>query len=370
MKIIIAMPVPKAPIIDIRAAAFCAALSKNPMFKWVWSLSHYPEMGRNAIIEFQLRDPEVSHIFFIDSDTVPPPDAVWRLFNMNKPIAAGITPMIIGGKEHAWNVKVDGKWLKRNEPLPNECFKASHVGGTTILIKREVLEKIGWPWYKTEFTQLQTDLRCIGRGEDVFFCDRAAECGYDIWINPEVISDHYNYINLLTMNENGITYTYEDSSISSYLDTLKKVITKSDGPVLELGCGDYSTNELHKLCEAQGKKLVSCENDKKWYDKFNHYNSPQHEVKFIDGWEQSNIDGEWGVVFVDSAPAESRAPMIRRYADKTQYMVVHDTEDPLYGFEDDLARFKYRFDCKICRPWTTVVSNKNSLEFLDTIKGE
>lgn len=38
-------------------------------------------------------------------------------------------------------------------------------------------------------------------------------------------------------------------------------------------------------------------------------------------------------------------------------MVVHDTED-VTVYEPVLSQFKYRYDYKRMKPWTTIVSNR------------
>jgi hypothetical protein len=38
------------------------------------------------------------------------------------------------------------------------------------------------------------------------------------------------------------------------------------------------------------------------------------------------------------------------------FMVIHDTEQPIYKYEPALVLFKYRWDFKAMSPYTTVVS--------------
>lgn len=201
-KIIIAIPIGKNHQIDIRAAGFCAAMNRYHSVKWMWSVSHYPEMGRNAIIEKQLSDPELTHIFFLDTDTVPPIDAIPKMLKVDKPFVSAVTPMICGN-EHVWNVKTiddPDKWWPRAIELPNKPFITKHAGGSCLLIRREVFEAVKWPWFKTIFQEMDKDDVAKKEGEDTYFCNRARECGFDVWVQPDVKCSHYNYINLLTYN--------------------------------------------------------------------------------------------------------------------------------------------------------------------------
>jgi GT2 family glycosyltransferase len=201
MKIVIGIPIGKNHLIDMRTAAFCASVSRHPQVSWCWAVSHYPEMGRNVLIENHLKDNDMTHMMFVDSDTVPPDDALVKMLKIDKPFVSGVTPMFCGN-ELCWNIKRPDKpdtWWERDNPLPKEAFTTNHVGGSCLLIKREVFEKIGWPWFKTTFKPLGDDNIAKSVGEDVFLCDRAIESGYEVWVHPEVLCKHFNTIDLLTI---------------------------------------------------------------------------------------------------------------------------------------------------------------------------
>lgn len=196
----IAVPIGKNHQIDIRTAAWCAAMHRCQEVAWMWSVSHYPEMGRNAIIQQVLeQEPTVTHLFFVDTDTVPPIDALKKMLDLNQGFVSGMTPMI-STKQHLWNVKHKGseQWIDRDAEIPAQPFKAEYVGGSCLLVRRDVLEAIGWPWFKTIFKQMDSNLVAKEKGEDMFICDRARECGFDLWVHPDVKCSHYQYINLLT----------------------------------------------------------------------------------------------------------------------------------------------------------------------------
>lgn len=200
-RITIGMPVSRKCGVDIRTAAFCAVNIKSEAIKWVWSPTPAVEMGRNSIVEGQMQDKDwgFTHIFFLDNDVVPAPDAIWRLFSHDKPIVAGIYPMRMDdeGNIDVWSFKHKGNWWQREVPLPNRLIKADAVGGSTVLIKREVFEKMGWPWYKMIFKPMDAHGMTMDTGEDVFFCKKAIEAGYDIWVDPSVACHHYHYRDML-----------------------------------------------------------------------------------------------------------------------------------------------------------------------------
>jgi len=164
-----------------------------------------PEFGRNMGILKFLNDEKCKkyeHIFFLDDDSPPVDDfAIEFLRSMNKPVAAGITP-IVRVKEKTltchWSSVVlndDGKMAHiPPDKLPKHPFKAHRVGGTCLLVARRVLEKLNPPFQKTTFNELCTD---VALSEDVYFSDRIREAGFDIWVHPRVQCHHWHNFDLL-----------------------------------------------------------------------------------------------------------------------------------------------------------------------------
>ena len=52
----------------------------------------------------------------------------------------------------------------------------------------------------------------------------------------------------------------------SYIPALLTALGKVDGDVLELGSGLYSTALLHWICLEQKRKLITYENDQRYFD--------------------------------------------------------------------------------------------------------
>ena len=119
------------------------------------------------------------------------------------------------------------------------------------------------------------------------------------------------------------------------------------GPVLELGAGHYSTPLLHGLCAATGRELLTIDGDDAWIERFTSLRSPRHRLVAVPSWDAARAltdSAVWAVIFVDHAPAERRIVEIERLADRTEFMVVHDSEAALYGYEPAFGRFRYRYD--------------------------
>lgn len=115
---------------------------------------------------------------------------------------------------------------------------------------------------------------------------------------------------------------------SSHLPVLLAAVASSDGPVLELGVGHFSTPELHALCGALGKELVSVEDSLEWFTPFaKKYSAPGHQFLNVD-YSRAHLDladQNWGVVFIDHSPGgANRANAFSAFRDIAQFIVVHD----------------------------------------------
>jgi len=148
----------------------------------------------------------------------------------------------------------------------------------------------------------------------------------------------------------------------SHLPVLIKVLEVSEGPVLELGSGPFSTPVMHWLCLETKRRLVTYENNWSYYRLFRAFGYGNHEIKFIEDWDTIPIEVEhWGVAFVDHGPAERRKVEIKRLATIADFVVLHDTDaerDSEYGFiKESFPLFKYQYHHKRKIPYTSVLSN-------------
>lgn len=155
----------------------------------------------------------------------------------------------------------------------------------------------------------------------------------------------------------------------THLPVLKKIVSLTTGPVIEFGIGYNSTPILHEMCA--GKKVVSLDNNQEWVRKFLHLQNADHQIMYVAGWEQAPVIPKgslkapiWSVAFIDHAPVERRVIDIERMRYIAEYIVVHDTESPIYEYEKVLTSFTYRHDYMQLSPHTTIVSMTKPAPFL------
>lgn len=147
---------------------------------------------------------------------------------------------------------------------------------------------------------------------------------------------------------------------TTHILMLIKCVQHTDGAVLELGAGPASTPLLHWLCKEKKRPLYTYESNKFFYKYAKLFQSSNHHVRYVD-WNDYKIDGHWSVALIDQ-PSKFRVQSINYLKDKVDYFVLHDTDGAgVERYKDVLSQFKYRYDWKECRPWTTVVSNKELL---------
>ncbi len=174
------------------------------------------------------------------------------------------------------------------------------------------------------------------------------------------------------MAQNKFLENINDWNNHAYLLYLALQETKT-GTVLELGCGDGSTQRLHDYCKTRRRMLHSFDWDENWINKYKHMETARHLFHYVDKkWELAKeICPDPTVVLVDHSPGERRVVDIRSFCDINGILVIHDTQPQptaaSYGFEMIWSYFKYKVDltCPMNhevnpphnRTWASAVSN-------------
>ncbi len=142
----------------------------------------------------------------------------------------------------------------------------------------------------------------------------------------------------------------------THIPALTKLLSLNNPePVLELGAGYNSTPILYWNCKANNRKFVSYENYKDWCDKVGGITT------FTDNWDMIDIDNTfWDIALIDHRPALRRKTDAVRLKNNARFVVLHDSEpeiDRFYHYSRVYKHFKYRYDFKNIKPYTTILSN-------------
>lgn len=155
----------------------------------------------------------------------------------------------------------------------------------------------------------------------------------------------------------------KDILFGSHLVPLTRAFDATQGDVLELGTGAFSTPHLHLLCEMYRRKLVSYDDDAFWWDKVLPFEEDFHECHFVRNHRWSKIpieEQEWGLAFIDNRPTKRRQDLARRLASKAKIIVMHDSQpgrDKTFHYSEIYPLFTYRFDYDKLLPNTVILSN-------------
>jgi len=160
-------------------------------------------------------------------------------------------------------------------------------------------------------------------------------------------------------------FTNRLDGYSSHLPMLAAALAVSSGPVLELGTGIYSTPLLHAMCAAKGQSLLSVEFSPEWYRAMLPFQNDAHWFDYIDQCESITPRliarwlpaPHWGLVLIDQEPGSRRAPDLVALAPYADLFVLHDTENPDYGYDACCAEhFTHKIEWRLTAPWTRIVS--------------
>jgi hypothetical protein len=132
-----------------------------------------------------------THLFFLDSDVVMPPDGLMRLFSHRLPIVAGI----YGSKQECCGVWVeqaksgDARYaaVAPQTFANNQLFTHPGIvtGAGCLLIDMAVFKKLKEPWFL--WTQGRDKGGC---SEDFYFLEKCREVGIPIHVDPVVKCRH------------------------------------------------------------------------------------------------------------------------------------------------------------------------------------
>jgi len=197
--IFLATPLAKDGKMSIGTANFCGFIDRRPNVTWGHIKTVSAENSRNNLIEDQMeRCQDWTHILFLDSDTCPEPDALDRLLEVDAGVAVGLSPLYTDGGLY-WNISLDDeKLLPYHEELPsdNKPFLIKACGAGMLLVRMEVILMVGYPWFKMTYQSKEGGRPSIKEGEDIYFCRKVTELGYEIKAHPLVKCEHNNPVDL------------------------------------------------------------------------------------------------------------------------------------------------------------------------------
>lgn len=148
-----------------------------------------PAYARNFCVKkLQKMPPEYTHIWFVDDDTTPKrPDALKLLLDADKDVISGVYRVMKmdtdGVKKPVNMVAVDAPDDEYYPVGGTGIGKITASGAGCLLIKREVFDKVPFPWFE-DLPWGKT------RGQDFVFCKKLAEAGIEMFAHFDVVCSH------------------------------------------------------------------------------------------------------------------------------------------------------------------------------------
>jgi len=163
---------------------------------------------RNSLLRTLQQQHQYSHLFMVDDDVGLPLDALDKLLACDATLATGCYPALspTGIKWVLGNKCSDGHY-RLLEGLVSSCkpFQVDVGGAGCLLIRRDLVEKVEWPWFKwVEYSDGHQ------MTEDIHFFDKCCEAGIRTTVEPTVICDHFKAVNLRTVVPRTRRYYGED----------------------------------------------------------------------------------------------------------------------------------------------------------------
>ena len=193
--IFLATPTRKDKAMNIETATYCAYQASFPGVEWGYASTISPEMSRNILIEdHDHYGKKWTHVYYVDADVVPPNDGLLKLMRLDADVCTGIAPIFLEDK-FCWSVAEgdEDNWRVMDIPLPKEPWEVKSTGAACLLVRREVLEEIGWPYFKMEYQEKwKNGGDPIKTGEDMYFAKKIRKAGYKIIADPSIICEHFN----------------------------------------------------------------------------------------------------------------------------------------------------------------------------------
>lgn len=140
--------------------------------------------NREIIVERAI-ELKCTHLLFIDSDMYFEPDAASRLLKRDKDIVGVHYNLRQLPPTSTVHMPKDTKANIVKEH-PDGFLKCDAVGTGFLLIKTAVFEKLSHPW----FFWGSNDKGEVTTGEDYWFCTKAREAGYYIWVDLTIPIKH------------------------------------------------------------------------------------------------------------------------------------------------------------------------------------
>lgn len=159
------------------------------------------DTARNFCVKEFLKT-DFTHLFFIDSDVVPPYNALRQLLSHEKQAITGLYPSVRNDRRQQKEMKIYNVFRHEIDEESGELVfrnvygvgveDIESCGGGCLLIRRDVLEKMDGNWFRFQYWPDGL----VKYGEDIDFCNNLQKLGVKLYADFDVICVHHKEIAL------------------------------------------------------------------------------------------------------------------------------------------------------------------------------
>lgn len=142
---------------------------------------------RNKLVEAAINY-DCTHVLFLDVDHNHNPETITKLFSHNKPIVSGLNYMRNDPFEPCMFKGMINKYETITEWVDGDLIEVDSVGAACLLVDINVFKNIQSPYFsfmKNPDLNIPFDI-----GEDVYFCNKAKQVGYKIYVDTSLETNH------------------------------------------------------------------------------------------------------------------------------------------------------------------------------------
>lgn len=175
---------------------------------WAWSSEYSSHVAdaremtlngdnHNSVTEQRPFKGEISYdkILWIDSDISFDPDDAIKLIKSDKDIVTGAY-LLSSGEVTVYPKMLDAGYHYEQVKEMKDLTKVEGCGFGFLAVKQGVFESLTRPWFQSTLITDKNGFTFPVMGEDLSWCKRVTDLGYEIWFDPTVRVTHHKMVKL------------------------------------------------------------------------------------------------------------------------------------------------------------------------------
>jgi len=164
---------------------------------------------QDVFIQEEAFKKKFDYLLFIDSDIIFTYEDIQKLLGHKKDIIAGLyfakgTPFFpVAGYYDINKIENGFPKITKEQVTSKKLLEVDWAGCGFLLLKREIIDRIEYPWFDMRVIDLPKPLKRSGGfvikkellSEDISFCTRLKEIGYKIYLDTNVLLKHLGKAN-------------------------------------------------------------------------------------------------------------------------------------------------------------------------------